>query len=141
MTSEFNRIVSGYSVSFNATAAALVSSANSMVVGGINGPGEILGFDISQMDGLLSDFVNDICMRLEIDGVVVCNDYLYFFVMGYIGYNFHSLFATCDIMGGLLCNVHLRYLIPFESTWQLTLFSANVTGNLVYANVLFREGA
>ena len=140
MTGNFNRRVAGYSDYHCHLAGGTVVAGTSIVYSNTSAPGEILGIDVAAITGQLANIV-DLCMKLEIDNVTIFDGYIYWLFMGYIAYDFHNLFATCDVIAGSLPSIHMRWHMPFSTMWRITLYSANTNAISVYMNVHARIGA
>jgi hypothetical protein len=134
-----SRYVESEPITVVATGIGLIKSGYALVFNSVGAPGEVAGLAIHQLDGIVADLTYLRC-KIEIDNVTLFDDHIYFLFMGYHGYNFHNLFATCDMQSGNDNKSSFKVLIPYEIMYRFTFYTTNATGNTLYINLFTRHG-
>ena len=138
--SSFDRVVDGYFYMGYYSLSGLLKSGSSLIASVVDGPYNILGIQISQLSGYYSDFM-DAMIKIELDGVVAYDGYIYWLLMAYPGYVAHTMFSTIDIPSAYWVIISFRVAMSCAATYKCTLYTANTTGNTVYVNIDICEGA
>ena len=134
------RNVEGYPISAMALGTFLVKANQSLIFNSAYAPGEILGMSFSQLDGTLASYTY-LHIKLEVDNLIIFDDYFYFFLMAYHGYTFNGLFATNNIQSGSDSRTSFAVRIPYETMYRITLYTSDATGNTIYCILHLRYGA
>ena len=140
MTGRYGRQVVGYPVP-DLTAGYVALTQNQSAVFTLpNGPGEFVGCSFWSTPNISTLYYNMWCL-LVVDGNTIYDTVWRDVVLMPINYAGHGLFSTSDILASDEACSSLGMLIPYESSFVLTMTNKKAgTMNLVYA-IYSRQGA
>ena len=134
MTGRLKHLLEGFPFQWTYMLGGMLKAGSNVTLTDPNGPGQINCIHINQISGLYSNFM-DAKVTITIDGVVQYDGYIYWLLMVYGGYAAHGLLGTADLAGTFFCIMTLSVPMEFLSTFQITFYTVNVTGNNMICNL------
>lgn len=135
----FPRVVSGYNIAQVLSGSSEVYLNNPVTYTINYAPGEVLCLSIRRYFGLVSLFEN-MSIKITIDNVIMFNDYMWKFLIGYAEYNLHNLFSTNDVQDTRRCSTSFFLKMPYEFSFVLYLSSTSATHMGLSVALQYRYG-
>ena len=139
MTAPLFRSVHGYPHIHLMADSAEVKLNNGAEFTQAHNPGEVLGWNLFQLSGTQSAWLN-LMLYIEVDSVILFDDYVYYYANGFNFAAFSNLFADSSMYNTTLNLVNFRVHIPFSDMFKIILHNSDPVGNWLYLNVYSRYG-